>query len=108
MRKRGSCPGIGVRERNAGVEKINGLPPSTVPGKTLFEAFPHLVDTPTGQARRDAVAGRRVEMRDRRYFAPARGVAIVYDADYTPLRAPAPSSWSRTTRTCAGCREIFR
>ena len=70
---------------NAGVERINGLPRHAVLGKTLYEVFPHLRDSPVGQAWRDALTGRRSQMRDVAYFAPARSTEIVYDADYTPL-----------------------
>jgi PAS domain S-box-containing protein len=70
---------------NAGMERINGLPRGVVLGKTVFEAFPHLADSPVGDAWRAALAGRPTELRARRYFAPARGQEIVYDADHEPL-----------------------
>lgn len=70
---------------NAGMETIEGLPRAEVLGKTVFEMFPHLVDHPVGQAWRDALAGRRTELRGRRDFASGRGVEIVYDADHAPL-----------------------
>jgi PAS domain S-box-containing protein len=70
---------------NAGMERINGLPRKKVLGKTVFEVFPHLADNTVGQAWRDALAGRRTGLRGRRYFAPARGVEVVYDADHEPL-----------------------
>ncbi|HKS88392.1 MAG TPA: ATP-binding protein [Stellaceae bacterium] len=70
---------------NAGMERINGLPRAAVLGKTVFEVFPHLADHPTGAAWRRALAGHAVELRDRRYVSPARGMEIVYDSDHTPL-----------------------
>ncbi|HEX5454456.1 MAG TPA: PAS domain-containing protein [Stellaceae bacterium] len=70
---------------NAGMERINGRSRAEVLGRTVFEAFPHEVDGPVGQAWRDALAGRRVELRNRRYFSGARGIEIVYEADFTPL-----------------------
>lgn len=70
---------------NAGMENINGLPRSAVLGKTSLELFPYLADHPIGQAWRDALAGRRSEMRDRRYSSPVRGREIIYDADFAPL-----------------------
>ena len=70
---------------NAGMERINGLSRREVLGKTVFEVFPHLLDHPVGQAWRDALAGRRVELRGRHYHSPSRGIAITYDSDHTPL-----------------------
>ena len=70
---------------NAGMETIAGLRRADVLGRTVFEVFPHLVDDPVGQAWREALAGRRTELRGRRYFAPLRGMEIVYDADHAPL-----------------------
>jgi PAS domain S-box-containing protein len=70
---------------NAGMEAINGLSRTEVLGKTVFEVFPDQAGHPVGQAWRDALAGRRTELRARRYFAPRRGVEIVYDADHAPL-----------------------
>ena len=73
---------------NGGMEIISGLTRSEVLGKTVFDVFPHLLDHPVGQAWRDALAGRRTELRGRRYFSPARGVEVVYDADHAPLYDP--------------------
>jgi PAS domain S-box-containing protein len=70
---------------NSGMEAINGMRRAEVLGKTVFEVFPHLVDDPVGQAWREALTGRRTELRGCRYFAPHRGVEIVYDADHAPL-----------------------
>lgn len=70
---------------NAGMERINGLTRDAVLGRSVFELFPDLKDHPVGQAWRDAVAGRRTELRDRHYFSPVRGAETVYDADFAPL-----------------------
>ena len=71
---------------NAAMERINGRPRGEVLGRTVFEAFPGFADHPVGHAWREALAGRRAEMRDYRFFSKNRGVEIVYDADFTPLR----------------------
>jgi len=70
---------------NAAMERINGQPRSAVLGKTVFEVFPEFSAHPVGNAWRDALMGRRAEMRDYRFFSQARGIEIIYDADYTPL-----------------------
>lgn len=70
---------------NAAIERINGQPRSAVLGKTVFEAFPGFAEHPVGEAWREALAGRRAEMRDYRFFSQARDAEIVYDADFTPL-----------------------
>jgi PAS domain S-box-containing protein len=70
---------------NAAIERINGKPRSAVLGKTVFEVFPGFSDHPVGHAWREALIGRRAEMRDYRFFSPARGTEIIYDADFTPL-----------------------
>ncbi len=54
-------------------------------GKTVFEAFPGFAQHPVGDAWREALAGRRAEMRDYRFFSRTRGIEIIYDADFTPL-----------------------
>ena len=71
---------------NAAMERINGQPRSAVLGKTVFEVFPEFFDHPVGRAWRDALSGRRAEMRNYRFFSQARGVEVTYDADFTPLR----------------------
>ena len=70
---------------NAAMERINGEPRSAVLGKTVFEVFPQFVDHPVGCAWREALMGRRAEMREYRFFSHARGAEIIYDADFTPL-----------------------
>jgi len=70
---------------NAAIERINGQPRSAVLGKTIFEVFPEFSAHPVGNAWREALMGRRAEMRDYRFFSQARGIEIIYDADYTPL-----------------------
>jgi len=54
-------------------------------GKTVFEGFPGFSDHPVGHAWREALIGRKAEMRDYRFFSQARGTEIIYDADFTPL-----------------------
>jgi PAS domain S-box-containing protein len=70
---------------NAAMERINGHPREAVLGKTVFEAFPDFAQHPVGDAWREALAGRRAEMRDYRFFSQTRGTEIIYDADFTPL-----------------------
>jgi PAS domain S-box-containing protein len=70
---------------NAAMERINGQSRSTVLGKTVFEVFPGFSDHPVGHAWREALMGRKAEMRDYRFFSQARGTEIIYDADFTPL-----------------------
>ncbi|HKS88761.1 MAG TPA: PAS domain-containing protein [Stellaceae bacterium] len=70
---------------NRAMEGINGAPRDAVLGKTLFEAFPEFADHPVGHAWRDALAGRRGELRDFRFFSRPRAAEIIYDADFTPL-----------------------
>ncbi len=70
---------------NAAIERINGQPRSAVLGKTVFEVFPEFCDHPIGHAWREALMGRRAEMRDYRFLSHARRTEIIYDADYTPL-----------------------
>ncbi|MGE5270495.1 MAG: PAS domain-containing protein [Thiohalocapsa sp.] len=70
---------------NSAMERINGKPRSAVLGRTVFEAFPDFRDHPVGQAWLDALAGRRAEIRDYRFFSAARSAEIIYDADFTPL-----------------------
>jgi PAS domain S-box-containing protein len=71
---------------NAAMERINGRPRREVLGRTVFAVFPGFADHPVGNAWREALAGRRVEMRDYRFFSTLRGVEVIYDADFTPLR----------------------
>ena len=85
---------------NAGMEQISGHRRAEVLGRTVFEAFPHESAGPVGEAWRDAVTGRRTELRDRRYFSEARGVEIIYDAEFTPLYDEA--------RTIVGALTIVR
>ena len=70
---------------NGAMERINGQPRSAVLGKTVFEVFPQFSDHPVGHAWREALTGRRAEMRDYRFFSQALGAEIIYDADFTPL-----------------------
>lgn len=70
---------------NAAMERINGQPRCAVLGKTVFEVFPGFSDHPVGHAWREALMGRRAEMRDFRFFSHARRTEIIYKADYTPL-----------------------
>jgi PAS domain S-box-containing protein len=70
---------------NAAMERINGHSREVVLGKTVFEVFPDFRDHPVGHAWREALAGRRAEMRDYRFFSRTRGAEIIYDADFTPL-----------------------
>ena len=70
---------------NPAIERINGTPAAAVLGRTVFEVFPEFSDHPVGHAWREAVAGRRAEIRDYRFFSEARRAEIVYDADFTPL-----------------------
>ena len=55
---------------NARMESINGMPRGAVLGRTVFEVFPGFADHPVGHAWREALAGRRAEMRDFRFFPP--------------------------------------
>ena len=70
---------------NAAMERINGQPRSAVLGKTVFEVFPEFSDHPVGHAWREALMGRRAEIRDYRFFSQFRGAEIIYDGDFTPL-----------------------
>jgi PAS domain S-box-containing protein len=70
---------------NAAMERINGQLRSVVLGKTVFQVFPEFDNHPVGDAWRKALNGHRAEMRDYRFFSPARGAEIIYDADFTPL-----------------------
>lgn len=70
---------------NAAMERLNGRLRSAVLGKTVFEVFPEFSDHPIGHAWREALRGRRAEIRDHRFFSPSRGAEIIYDADFTPL-----------------------
>jgi PAS domain S-box-containing protein len=70
---------------NAAMERINGQPRDAVLGKTVFEVFPDFRDHPVGHAWREALSGRRAEMRDYRFFSQFRKAEIIYDADFTPL-----------------------
>jgi PAS domain S-box-containing protein len=70
---------------NAAMERINTRPRGDVLGKTVFEVFPGFADHPVGDAWREALLGRRAEIRDYRFFSRGRGTEIVYDADFTPL-----------------------
>jgi PAS domain S-box-containing protein len=70
---------------NAAIERLNGQLRSAVLGKTVFEVFPEFSDHPIGHAWREALLGRRAEIRDHHFFSPSRGAEIIYDADFTPL-----------------------
>jgi PAS domain S-box-containing protein len=70
---------------NTAMERINGEPRAAVLGRTVIEVFPQFADHPVGRAWREALAGRRAEMRDYRFYSDAGGAEIVYDADFTPL-----------------------
>lgn len=70
---------------NAAIERINGTPREQVLRSSVFEVFPGFAEHPVGNAWREALAGRRTEIRDYRFFSAIRGVEIVYDADFTPL-----------------------
>ncbi|HEY1257739.1 MAG TPA: ATP-binding protein [Stellaceae bacterium] len=72
---------------NPAIEGINGQPRSAVLGKTVFEVTPGFADHPVGRAWRQAVSGKRAEIRDFRFFSQARGAEVIYDADFTPLYA---------------------
>jgi signal transduction histidine kinase len=54
-------------------------------GKTVFDVDPGFADHQVGTAWRQAISGRRAEIRDYRFFSRVRGGEIVYDADFTPL-----------------------
>jgi PAS domain S-box-containing protein len=73
---------------NPAIERINGMSRSAVLGKTVFEVFPGFADHPVGRAWREAIAGRRAEIRDFRFFSLPRRAEIIYDADFTPLYDP--------------------
>ncbi|HEU0156747.1 MAG TPA: ATP-binding protein [Stellaceae bacterium] len=72
---------------NPAIAGIHGTPRSEVLGKTVFEVTPGFADHPVGRAWRRAVSGERAEIRDFRFFSPARGAEVVYNADFTPLYA---------------------
>lgn len=67
------------------MKSINGMPRREVLGKTVFEVIPGFADHPVGHAWREALAGRRAELREFRFFSTARDAEVVYDADFTPL-----------------------
>lgn len=70
---------------NPAMERINGEPRSAVLGRTVFEVFPQFSAHPVGDAWRQALSGRRAEIRDYRFFSESRRSEIIYDADFTPL-----------------------
>ncbi|HTZ37417.1 MAG TPA: PAS domain-containing protein [Stellaceae bacterium] len=73
---------------NPAMEGINGARRGEVIGRTVFEVTPGFADHPVGRAWREAVAGRRAELRDFRFFSLPRRAEVVYDADFTPLYDP--------------------
>jgi signal transduction histidine kinase len=54
-------------------------------GRTVFEVDPGFAAHPVGDACREALAVRRAEIREFRFFSTARDGEVVYDADFTPL-----------------------
>jgi PAS domain S-box-containing protein len=70
---------------NAAIESINGQPRGAVLGRGVFEVFPEFSDHPVGRAWREALAGRKAEIRDYHFYSQGRHAEIIYDADFTPL-----------------------
>lgn len=70
---------------NAAMERIAAYSRHDVLGRTVFEVFPGFANHPVGDAWRGTLAGRRMEMRDYRFFSTPRGIEVIYDADFTPL-----------------------
>jgi PAS domain S-box-containing protein len=72
-------------EWNPAIESIHGKKRDEVLGKTVFEVDPGFANHQVGNAWRQAVSGRRAELRDYRFVSRARGAEVIYDADFTPL-----------------------
>lgn len=71
---------------NPAMERINGKLSHEMLGKTVFEGTPRFIDHPVGRAWQRAISGERAEIRDFRFFSTPRGVEVIYDADFAPLR----------------------
>jgi PAS domain S-box-containing protein len=70
---------------NPAIEGIHGKSHDEVLGKTVFDVDPEFANHRVGDAWRQAISGRRAEIRDFRFFSRVRGSEIIYDADFAPL-----------------------
>jgi PAS domain S-box-containing protein len=70
---------------NPAIESIHGKTRDEVLGRTVFDIDPGFANHQVGNAWREAISGRRAEIRDYRFFSQVRGAEVIYDADFTPL-----------------------
>jgi PAS domain S-box-containing protein len=70
---------------NPAIESIHGKTRDEVLGQAVFDVDPSFANHEVGNAWREAISGRRAEIRDYRFFSRARGAEVIYDADFTPL-----------------------